>query len=155
MDWLSGLGYWGLFIGSFLSSTIIPFSADVLLVAMLAMKFDPWICLAVATAGNWAGGMTSYGLGWLGKWQWIERWLKVSREKLTAQQHRIERWGSLLAFFAWLPVIGDVFAIALGFYRINPRLCALYMFIGRLLRFTVWILLYQKWGEDFIRLITK
>ena len=37
MDTLVSLGYWGLFIGSFLASTIIPMSADVLLVGVLAL----------------------------------------------------------------------------------------------------------------------
>ena len=37
MDSLIDLGYWGLFIGSFLASTLIPMSADVLLVGILAL----------------------------------------------------------------------------------------------------------------------
>jgi len=153
MDWLTGLGYTGLFIGSFLASTIIPFSSDLLLIALLALGFDPWICLIVATVGNSLGGMTSYGLGWLGKWKWIER-LGVSRQRLESQKARIECWGSLLAFFAWLPAVGDVFAIALGFYRVSPRRCTIYMFVGRLARFLVWTLLYLRWGEQFVRMIT-
>jgi len=154
MEWLTGLGYAGLFTGSFLASTIIPFSSDLLLIGVLALGLNPWISLAVATTGNWLGGMTSYWLGWLGKWEWIERWLRVSRRKLESQKEKIERWGALLSFLAWLPVVGDVFAIALGFYRINLKLCAVYMFIGRMVRFLVWILLYLKWGEAFVRWIS-
>lgn len=37
MDSLIDLGYWGLFIGSFLASTIVPFSADLLLIGVLAL----------------------------------------------------------------------------------------------------------------------
>ena len=37
MDTLVSLGYWGLFIGSFLASTVIPMSADVLLVGVLTL----------------------------------------------------------------------------------------------------------------------
>ena len=37
MDSLIDLGYWGLFIGSFLASTLIPMSADVLLVGILPL----------------------------------------------------------------------------------------------------------------------
>ena len=82
MDTLVSLGYWGLFIGSFLASTIIPMSADVLLVGVLALGGNVWGCLAIATVGNWLGGLTSYWIGWLGRWDWIERWFKVKREKL-------------------------------------------------------------------------
>lgn len=55
MDTLVSLGYWGLFIGSFLASTVIPMSADVLLVGVLALGGNVWGCLAIATVGNWLG----------------------------------------------------------------------------------------------------
>ena len=73
MDWLLDLGYLGLFIGSFLAATILPFSADVLLVGMLIGGGNGWLVVAIATAGNFLGGLTSYGVGRLGKWEWIER----------------------------------------------------------------------------------
>ena len=65
MDSLIDLGYWGLFIGSFLASTLIPMSADVLLVGILALGGNVWACLVIATTGNWLGGLTSYWIGWL------------------------------------------------------------------------------------------
>ena len=74
MDSLIDLGYWGLFIGSFLASTIVPFSADLLLIGVLALGGNVWGCLLIATVGNWLGGLTSYWIGWLGKWKWLERW---------------------------------------------------------------------------------
>ena len=82
MDSLIDLGYWGLFIGSFLASTLIPMSADVLLVGILALGGNVWACLVIATIGNWLGGLTSYWIGWLGRWEWIERWLKVKHRPL-------------------------------------------------------------------------
>lgn len=154
MDSLIDLGYWGLFIGSFLASTIIPMSADVLLIGILALKGNVWICLAIATFGNWLGGLTSYWIGWIGKWEWIERWLKVKEEQLTRQKAKIDKYGAWLAFFTWLPIIGDLFAIALGFYKISPKLSALYMLAGRFLRFLAWTLLYIKYAGRFIDFIS-
>ena len=52
---LGAWGLWGLFVGTFLAATVVPFSSDVLYVAMLQMTASPWACLAVATAGNWLG----------------------------------------------------------------------------------------------------
>ena len=52
MDSLIDLGYWGLFIGSFLASTLIPMSADVLLVGILALGGNVWACLVIATTGR-------------------------------------------------------------------------------------------------------
>ncbi len=154
MESLLEFGYLGLFIGSFLASTLIPLSSDVLLVGMLAWGGNVWVCLAVATLGNWLGGMTSYCLGWLGKWEWIERWFKVKPEQLERQQGRIDKYGCLLAFFAWLPLIGDIFALALGFYRVNPKLSALFMLIGRFVRFLVWVVLYLCFADRFTAFIS-
>lgn len=139
MEDLLSLGYFGLFIGSFLASTVIPFSADALIIGMLLAGGKPWICFVTALAGNWLGGMTSYLIGWIGRWEWIERWLKVRRETLEKQKEKIDRYGVFLALLAWLPIVGDVFAIALGFYKTKPLLSAVFMLIGRAVRFLVWI----------------
>ncbi len=45
MDFLLEWGYLGLFIGSFLASTIIPFSSEFLLVGMLLAGGNPWSAL--------------------------------------------------------------------------------------------------------------
>ncbi len=154
MESLTDLGYWGLFTGSFLASTIIPMSADILLVGILALGGNVWICLIIATAGNWLGGLTSYWIGWLGRWEWIERWLKVKEEKLVRQKKNIDKYGVWLALFTWLPVAGDLFAIALGFYRIRPYASAFYMLVGRFARFLIWTLLYIRYADRFIEFIS-
>ena len=150
MDWLLELGYFGLFIGAFLASTVVPFSADVLLIGMLAAGGTPWIVIGVATVGNFLGGLTSYGIGRLGKWEWIEKWFHVSREKLEKQKGKIDKYGPFIAMLCWLPFIGDVFAIGLGFYRISFVKCTIFIFIGKALRFGVWTLLYIAYGQAFL-----
>lgn len=153
MGSLVAWGYWGLFIGSFLASTIIPMSADLLLVGVLSLGGNTWICLIIATIGNWLGGLTSYWLGWLGRWDWLERWLKVKREQLERQKEKIDRYGVWLALFTWLPLVGDLFAIALGFYRVSSKMSALYMLVGRFVRFFVWTLLYIRYADRFVEWI--
>ena len=153
MGSLVAWGYWGLLIGSFLASTIIPMSADLLLVGVLSLGGNTWICLIIATIGNWLGGLTSYWLGWLGRWDWLERWLKVKREQLERQKEKIDRYGVWLALFTWLPLVGDLFAIALGFYRVSPKMSALYMLVGRFVRFLVWTLLYIRYADRFVEWI--
>ena len=100
------------------------------------------------------GGLTSYWIGWLGRWDWIERWFKVKREKLEQQKGHVDRYGVWLALFTWLPVVGDLFAIALGFYRVRPKMSAFYMLVGRFARFLVWVLLYIKYADRFIEWIS-
>lgn len=142
LELLQQWGIWGLFAGSFLAATIVPFSSDVLLVGMLIAGCDPIGCLISATLGNWLGGLTSFAIGWAGRWEWIEHWFHVKRETLVKQQHKIEHWGAALALLTWLPIVGDVFAIALGFYKVKPIPCALYMLAGKALRFITWSVLY-------------
>jgi len=138
LELLADWGYLGLFVGAFVAATVVPFSSDVLMVGLLLAGGDPVICFISATLGNWLGGLTSFWIGWLGKWEWIERWFRVKRESLERQKSKVDRYGPLLALMTWLPFVGDVFAIALGFYRLDPWRCAAYMLIGKASRFAVY-----------------
>lgn len=143
MEWLLDLGYFGLFIGALLAATIIPFSSDFLLIGMLAAGGNVVLTVIVASLGNWAGGMISYWMGHAGRWEWIERWFKVKRETLEKQKTRIDRWGAWLAFLSWLPLVGDLFALGLGFYKVNPWQVALFMLIGKTARFVGWAVVVE------------
>lgn len=147
MEWLVEYGYVGLFIGAFLAATVIPFSSDVMLVALLAAGGDAFIAVTVATLGNWLGGLTSYYLGYIGKWEWLEKYFKVKEETLVKQKARVDRYGAALALMSWLPVIGDVLAIALGFYKTSFKSTAIYMLIGKGARFVIWAILYYYGAE--------
>lgn len=141
MEWLEGLGLAGLFIGCFLAATVLPLSSDALYIAILYATKQPLACLLVGTLGNWLGSVVTYYMGWLGRWEWIEKYLHVQRETLEKQKLTVDRYGPWLALACWVPFIGDVFAIALGFYR-TPQLKTLtLMLIGKLLRFAIWTLL--------------
>ena len=146
MEALLNFGYIGLFIGAFLAATIIPFSSDVLLVGLLAAGGDPIISITVATLGNWLGGLSSYWLGYIGNWEWLEKYFKVKPETLEKQKKKVDKYGASLAFFSWLPGIGDVLAIALGFYRVDFKKSAVFMLIGKGARFIAWgvIVYYVK-----------
>ena len=153
MEELHHWGLYGLFIGAFLAATIIPFSSDVLLIAVLATGTNPVTALIVATVGNWLGGLTSYWVGYIGKWEWIEKWFRVKRARLEKQQANVAKYGSFLAFLTWVPFVGDMFAIALGFYRVNFYKTAFFILVGKFTRFAVWTILYlyakKWWGWTF------
>ena len=60
IDW----GYWGLFLGSFIAGSVLPFSSEAVLAACVGpLGLDPVISIAAATAGNVSGGMTCYWMG--------------------------------------------------------------------------------------------
>ena len=72
----------GLFISALLAGSIVPFSSELVLVALVKLGLPPTACILAATLGNTAGGMTCYYMGRLGKISWIEKYFKVKKEKV-------------------------------------------------------------------------
>lgn len=138
MEWLESLGLLGLFLGSALAASIVPFSSDVLYVAILATTGQNLGCFLAATSGSWLGSLFTYYLGWLGKWEWIEKWFKVTREKLEQQQAKVQKYGVWLALFSWVPIIGDITVLALGFYKTSRGWTFLMLLIGKAIRYLFW-----------------
>lgn len=136
-----GLEEWGLvglFIGNILAATVVPFSSDALYVAVLAATKMFLPCFVVATAGNWLGSLITYGVGRLAKWEWLEKYFKVKEETLLKQKRYVSKFGVWLALIAWVPIIGDVFVIALGFYKTPWVWTALLLLVGKAARFIAW-----------------
>lgn len=148
-------GYLGLFTGSFLSALFIPLGADILFVALLAHGFDPWICLFIATTGGWLGGLIIYAVGYAGNAKRIKKLFHIKESQLLKQKKKVEKYGSLLALLVWVPVLGDISNVALGFYRTNRWRTFILMFLGRMVRFLLWCILYLIYANRFVKFIDK
>ncbi len=147
---LAEYGYLGLFTAAFLAATVLPFSSEAVFAAvLLGLNTDPYICLAAATAGNTLGGMTCYWLGKLGKISWIEKYLRVPEARVNKWVAKLHRQGDWISFFAFLPGIGDVIALACGFLRCNAWIVFFAMMAGKLLRY---ILLMYAACEVYTRI---
>lgn len=149
MEQLIAWGYIGVFIASFLAATILPFSSEVVLTGVLLAGASYWPCMIAATLGNFLGGMSCYYIGRLGKVDWIRKYLKLNIDRLLKIQHWIEGKGSVMAFFVFLPGIGDFIAVALGFLRGNVWVVAVSMLLGKFLRYLVWMELVYKVKDLF------
>ena len=101
----------GLFISALLAGSIVPFSSELVLVALVKLGLPP-----------------------------IEKYFKVKKEKVDKMVRFLQGKGALMAFFAFLPAIGEVISIALGFMRSNIWLTTTSMFVGKLIRYI--LLLY-------------
>ncbi len=142
MESFAELGYFGLFLAAFLAATILPLSSEVVFTAVVwQMGLDPVICVIVATVGNTLGGMTCYWLGHLGKMEWIEKYLRIKRQKVDKWVNKLHRQGDWIAFFSFLPAVGDLIAVACGFLRCNVWIVLGSMFLGKLIRYIVWMYL--------------
>ena len=138
MEGLFDYSLWGLFLASFLAATVVPFSSEALLTFLIINGTDAYTAVLVATAGNWLGGMSSYAIGYMGKWVWIEKYLRIKRETIEKWHDRLYRKGAIFAFLSWVPAVGDIFAVGLGLLRSSIPITAGAMLAGKFLRYVVW-----------------
>lgn len=137
-------GYWGLFLASFFSATILPFSSEAFLLTMLLLGFDPVLVLTFATVGNWLGGITTYVIGYYWHLSKIERYFGIDLQKLKKARKWIAKYGGYTALISWVPFIGDILCVALGVFRVNSTLVILFMGMGKFLRYLVIMMLYSQ-----------
>lgn len=140
MDFIS-LGYFGLFIAAFLAATVVPFSSEVVFSTLVFGGLNAWKCTVIATFGNCLGGLTCYWLGTLGKMEWLEKYFGVKHEKLNKFNKYFHKYGDWVAFFSFLPVVGDAIAVAAGFLKCRFWIVAISMLIGKFVRYVVWMYL--------------
>lgn len=136
IDW----GYVGMFVSAVIAGSIIPFSSELVFAGLIYIGLDPVLCLISATLGNTIGSMTIYGVGCLGKMEWIEKYFHVKREKVERMRNFLQHKGALMGFFAFLPIIGSVISAALGFMRSNLTLTVLSMMTGKAVRYIILLL---------------
>ncbi len=136
------IGYIGLFLTSFFAATIIPISSEAFLIFMLTVGYEPFSCLMISTAGNTLGGWSNYVVGKIGNPVWLNL-IGVSSRKITNWKLKVQKYSYWLALFSWLPIIGDLLAVALGFFRAPMVLSFIFIFIGKLLRYAILILGYH------------
>jgi membrane protein YqaA with SNARE-associated domain len=131
-EWISAQnGLAGLFAASFIASTIVPLSSEAVLFGFLRLYPGELVpALALATLGNTLGGLTSYAIGRL-----LPERIQKKLDPRALEQLR--RYGSPLAFFAWLPLIGDALCIGAGWLRMNWISVTVFMATGRLIRYWV------------------
>lgn len=139
MGFLEDWGYWGMFLAAFLSGSIIPGNSEVVMSAVLALGLDKWWVLTAATLGNVAGGMTCYYLGYLGKMEWVVKYMRVKQEKVERVHRFLEGRGAWLAFFVFLPFVGDLIIVVFGLMRSNFLIVTIAMTFGKLLKYVAWM----------------
>lgn len=137
IQFLTEWGYWGMFLSAFLAGTILPFSSEAVMLACVGLGLDPVLSTLATTAGNALGGLTCYWIGHLGKMEWIEKYFRVDHKQLEKATRFIHGRGSWMAFFSFLPIIGDAVLIALGLMRANVWIVIFSMTLGKLTRYAI------------------
>lgn len=139
IDILTSWGYLGMGLAAFLAGSFFPFSSEVVMVGLQTAGLDPWRLVIYGTVGNVAGGMFNYGVGRLGKLEWIERYLHVRREKLIQARRFMRGHGALMGFFSFIPILGSAITIVLGLTRANLPISIFSITLGKFLRYILLI----------------
>jgi len=127
----------GMFVAAFLAGSFFPFSSEVVMAGLYEAGVAPSGLLFWGTLGNVLGSLFNYGVGSLGKEEWITRYTKVTPEKLQRGIAYVRRYGAWAALLAWVPLLGSLITVALGYMRVNLALSMLNAAIGKFLRYTV------------------
>lgn len=134
---IAGLG--GLFASAFLSATLLPGGSEAVLIYLAGdREYDPLTLLAVASAGNTLGGMSSWLIGRLlpsGRLQGPE---------LHPSVERMRRHGSPILLLSWVPFIGDPLCVAAGWLRVSWYRALLFLAVGKVARYAVVLFLARE-----------
>jgi len=133
---LAAYGLPALFLLSFLASTMLPLGSEWLLVAMVIQRHDPLVTVLTATAGNYLGACTSYGIGIYGGDFLIKKLLRISDAERSRAERFFARYGSWALFFSWLPIIGDPLCLAGGVLKIPFSRFSILVASGKGLRYS-------------------
>lgn len=129
-------GYPGLFLASFLASTILPFGSEGFVVYLISQKFNFLNVVIVASVGNFLGACTSYYIGLKGRGL-VERYLGINSNDIEKAEKYFSKYGSYMLLFTWLPVIGDALTVASGILRLRFWVFSVLVFTGKFLRYLV------------------
>ena len=139
IEFLSGLieehAFIGLFITSFLASTILPLGSEAFVVLLISRGFDTLSVIMVASIGNYLGACTTYYVGLKGRTDVIERFFSISMEQLEKTDKMFAKYGSFLLLLTWMPIIGDAIAATGGVLKLDFKVFSFYVFIGKMARY--------------------
>ena len=135
------------FVISFVSATLLPLGSEPAVFGLVKLNPDLfWSAILVATIGNTLGGMVSWWMGY-GTHQALDlvRQRKADNTSPNSMSERmnsralqwLERLGPKACLLAWLPGVGDPLCAVAGWLKMPLLPCAVYMAIGKLIRYVV------------------
>ena len=130
-------GYFGMFLSALLAGSVLPFNSELVIGALKVAGLEPWMLLITGTLGNVLGGLFNYWIGTFGRMDWIEKYLHIKEENIERAQRSMAGRGALMAFFAFLPIIGSAITVSLGLMRANLPITTASMTAGKFLRYAI------------------
>jgi membrane protein YqaA with SNARE-associated domain len=120
MAWAAYLSLFGI---AFLAATLVPAQSELALAGLLATgRYETWLLLAAATAGNVLGSLLNWAIGRFFHQYRDRRWFPIPPPALQKAERTFNRWGALSLLLSWLPVIGDPLTLVAGLLKTPLRL---------------------------------
>lgn len=144
------------FVVAFMSATLLPMGSEPAVFGLIQLNPSLfWPTIGVATVGNTLGGMVSWWMG-AAAHRAVDVRRKEKHDQAAHSNPRVLRWlerfGPKACLLSFLPVVGDPLCAVAGWLRLPALQCAVYMAIGKFLRYVVmtWLLVQaaqtgQQW----------
>ena len=96
---------------------------------------DPFLTLISGTIGNVLGSLFNYFIGRIANIETISHWMHIKERRLRRTRDYVEKRGSWISAFSFLPVFGTAISISLGILRANIWGVIFWTSLGKFLRY--------------------
>jgi len=128
--------YLSLFAISFLAATILPFSSELSLAALIATSdYDNLLLLTVASFGNILGSLVNWALGSYSRNLTTKKWFPFKETQIERSSKWFRKFGKWSLLFAWVPVVGDPLTLVAGILRVKFIDFIILVAIGKVSRY--------------------
>ena len=152
---LKPLGFWGAGAIAFIDSSSIPVPMD-LIIAGYAWADKPhfYLYILMAAVGSSLGGLIPYYLGRAGGELFLLK--RIERERYEQLRDRFEKQEFLALMIPSMlppPTPWKLFVFGAGVFEMRTLNFMLAVFVGRLIRFSVEVLLVIRYGPQIVTVI--
>ncbi|MBP3774789.1 MAG: DedA family protein [Bacteroidaceae bacterium] len=135
VEFLLSYGYGGMFAAAFLAGSFFPFSSEAVMTALTLAGLNVWLLIAYSTVGNTLGGVFNYGVGRMGREDWVYGLLHLSNDRMVRGKALVRRYGIWMGLLSWVPFLGSAITVAMGLLRLPFWPSAATIFMGKCLRY--------------------
>ncbi len=128
---------WALFFNAFLAASLWPLGVEPLYIYTL-QEHNIWLCLLIAGTGNSLGSIFTFCMAryFPGRGKLMDK-LGAKSKHFQKVMTRVNQYGHYSALLCWLPVLGDIIALALGFSKSKAYSSFVFMSVGKFARFAL------------------
>ena len=118
--------------------TFFPFASETyLFTLLLSNKYNPFLLLFFASAGNILGSLISWICGYFVNFLIKKPWFPVNKYLFQKATDIFKKYGKWSLLFSWVPIIGDPIAFAAGTVKYNITFFLIFVSIGKIARYLI------------------